>query len=114
MANYIVTIVLSVVIATKIMALIQFLMKKRSSKILHFWIPTDKLEVLRDVSKENQQKMTIIICLSLMLDIGIVTVMIITLPKDESTLTLLLSIGFYLNSVFLEKYTQSIAESGRV
>lgn len=48
-----------------------------------------------------------------MLDIEIATVMIITLPKDESTITLLLSIGFYLNSVFLEKYTQSIAESGR-
>lgn len=48
-----------------------------------------------------------------MLDIEIATVMINTLSKDESTITLLLSIGFYLNSVFLEKYTQSIAESGR-
>lgn len=52
MANYIVSIFLSVVIATKIIALIQFLMKKYSSKIMCVWIITDKLEVLRGVKRK--------------------------------------------------------------
>lgn len=56
MANYIVTIFLIIATATKIIALIQFLMKKNSTKILRFWVPAENLRFLGVFQKKTSKR----------------------------------------------------------
>ena len=110
MANGIINIIFSLLILTKIIALLGLLINNVSFKLTSFWIPVEILDTLNYFSKERQQKIKCIICSSLLIDTGISLLMIVIFPKDMSTVTLLLSIALYLNGIGLEKYTRSMTE----
>lgn len=110
MANDIINIVFSLLILTKIIALLGFLINNVSFKLTSFWIPVEILDRLNCFSKEKQQKIKRIICISLLIDIGISLLMIVIFPKDMTTVTLLLSIALYLNGIGLDKYARSMTE----
>lgn len=106
MVNYIATGLLSIIIVAKLIALIHYLKGNYSSKVMNLWIPIVDTADLKRLSKEKQGKLKRIICFSLILDIVLAVVAIIIFPKVDTTIILLLSLVFYLNGFFLEKYTQ--------
>ena len=110
MANGIINIVFSLLILTKIIALLGFLINNVSFKLTSFWIPVEILDRLNCFSKEKQQKIKRIICSSLLIDIGISLLMIVIFPKDMTTVTLLLSLALYVNGIGLDKYARSMTE----
>ena len=108
MVNYIATGLLSIIIVAKLIALIHYLKGNYSSKVMNLWIPIGDTDDLKRLSKEKQGKLKRIICFSMILDIVLAVVAIIIFPKVDTTIILLLSLVFYLNGFFLEKYTQKM------